>query len=297
MKRMIIASLIVLSFTACAVEAKPYYMPEQSEESAEIKNQDESKQSVQTYEETIYETGTSPENTTVPPISTVVPADIITIKEDDTIEIEVIGNNQIRCFFCNKALSACELCEDLNCPEPFDWCVMPEPYCFMCMAQCRIQCSCGEMNAENIANIYVRHSGMQFVTEEYKIDLENGRFWAWQINWDEYRDEENNQWSFPKNRDETAENNGFDLICEFDADKISVFRAEADRFGFTSWNDNYYTDPPLMDGHRWIVDITFKNGFQRRILGNNAYPDTLQSMQSAFEALTGEKVLIWYDYG
>jgi hypothetical protein len=137
--------------------------------------------------------------------------------------------------------------------------------------------------AQNIASVYVSHHSFWFTASEHKIDLENGRYWVWNINWEDLDDGE---WPRPKNRDGTAENAGFDLVCDLSADKISAFCAEANEMGFTSWNEEYI-DPLLMDGHQWYVEITFLDGSVKRIVGSNDYPDTWDDMGEAFLNLTG----------
>jgi hypothetical protein len=126
---------------------------------------------------------------------------------------------------------------------------------------------------------------MQFVVGDFKVDIENRKFWMYtggsfiEDPWEILR------------RDPDAENEGFTFIRDLsDADVAEFFR-QSDKYGFASWEDNY-VDHTLADGHQWSVKIIFSDGSVKKIFGSNAYPDAYGDMREAFKALTGEDVLL-----
>ncbi|MDR1674633.1 MAG: sigma-70 family RNA polymerase sigma factor [Oscillospiraceae bacterium] len=135
------------------------------------------------------------------------------------------------------------------------------------------------ISAKNIANIYVCHMAMQLIYLEYLVDLENGRHWR-------FSPSDRTPYNPDAVRDKNAANGGYDLVCDLTEDKIAAFCAEADSFGFTSWNASYI-DPSIADGHSWDVTITFLDGSVKNISGSNKYPDTWEDMGGAFWRLTG----------
>ncbi len=132
-----------------------------------------------------------------------------------------------------------------------------------------------------IARIDVRHSSFGMTEIEYRIDLEDGSFWIYEIS----SDYENYE---PRNSD--AENEGFTLVSELSDEEVEDFLEQCDRYNIAKWKSQYMNDD-ICDGHQWGMIILFTDGTHKEISGSNAYPGTWDEMREAFEDLTGEDIL------
>lgn len=132
----------------------------------------------------------------------------------------------------------------------------------------------GTGNAERnyqkeISQIQVYHSGFGVRTVEYWINLENGRLFE----------------VFSGECEPL-------FIKDLGNDEIQVFLRESARFGLTQWEERY-VDPGICDGHQWGITIYFADGEKMESRGSNAYPETWDDMNAAFNELTGENVLLY----
>jgi len=82
-----------------------------------------------------------------------------------------------------------------------------------------------------------------------------------------------------------------EVVRDLDDDKIEVFFAEAERWGFTNWSGHYAYSGIIYDGYQWNMEIVFSDGKVNQISGRDACPDTWLQMRKAFEELTGESIL------
>ena len=140
---------------------------------------------------------------------------------------------------------------------------------------------CRDNYQKEIDSIYVSNSVFGQTAPEYKIDLKNRQLW-------EYR-ADGGSGSMPRN--ESAKDEGFTFVRDLDTEKVATFIRESARAGFTRWEGSYVNEQ-VTDGHQWSIRIMFADGTEKDISGSNAYPSTWDNMYTAFEALTGENVLL-----
>ena len=149
---------------------------------------------------------------------------------------------------------------------------------------------CHAVAPRSIDAIYVVHFQghvfhESFAVREYKIDLSDGTLWYFYF--------QRESWDDPVvPRDREAENEGFEFVRYLDEDAIRAFRRRAVLYGFTRWGESY--PPRISIGHTWRVEIVFSDGTTRTSTGaHNAerMPLTWGRMGTAFEALTGERIL------
>ncbi|MDR1674634.1 MAG: leucine-rich repeat domain-containing protein [Oscillospiraceae bacterium] len=143
----------------------------------------------------------------------------------------------------------------------------------------------GKTSANNIASVYISNSGGPIMESEFKIDFENKQLWIWGPS------PSDTPWE-PQRRDPTAENEGYTFGGDLSDEKIAEFRRLANKYGFTSWNDEY-VDPLTAGGHMWTMEITYIDGSVKETYGINEYPDTWENMLDAFLVLTGYDVAGW----
>lgn len=139
-----------------------------------------------------------------------------------------------------------------------------------------------EEDGMKIESIYIsRTSGMQ-TGPSYKIDLKNGKVWVYMVHPNyKYR-----------MRNESAANEGYYFVKDLESKKIDYFLEECKEYGFEEW-ENYYApeNGAPMDGLHWFIDIIYSDGTKKEIHGNEAYPETWNEMNDAFEHLTGYHLL------
>jgi hypothetical protein len=126
---------------------------------------------------------------------------------------------------------------------------------------------------------------MQFNIGEFVIDIEKKEFWKYG---GDYFFEDSNELH---RRDSEAENEGYEFGGYLSNEGIKEFFKQCDLYGFTAWEENY-DDIMIADGHRWYMMITYSDVSEQLVRGSNDYPETYADMNSAFEALTGERVLL-----
>jgi hypothetical protein len=126
---------------------------------------------------------------------------------------------------------------------------------------------------------------MQFTMSECKIDFETGEFWKY------FGDTWSEDDFQIQTRDASAENEGYTFVCALSDEMIEKFFKQSDKYGFTSWGENY-DDILIADGHRWRITLTFADGSEKTTRGSNDYPDSWNDMGKAFRELTGDDVLL-----
>lgn len=76
---------------------------------------------------------------------------------------------------------------------------------------------------------------------------------------------------------------------------VQAFNDSAKKFHFLDWKTNYQNND-IQDGHSYKIKITFTDGTEKLIQGQNAYPEEWSGMEKAFETLTGINILSTQDY-
>lgn len=76
---------------------------------------------------------------------------------------------------------------------------------------------------------------------------------------------------------------------------VQAFYDSAEKFHFLDWKTNYQ-NKDIQDGHSYKIKITFTDGTEKLIQGQNAYPEEWSGMEKAFETLTGINILSTQDY-
>ena len=136
---------------------------------------------------------------------------------------------------------------------------------------------CG-VQKPDIAKIAVLQGGFGDF-KDYKIDLESRQFWAF-IGGHNAR------------RDETAPDEGYELVKDLEQKDIDTFLREASKSGFLNWGDqSKYSGSEYVAGHNWVIFVYYVDGTMDEFGSTANYPETWDRMFDAFEALTGERVL------
>lgn len=145
---------------------------------------------------------------------------------------------------------------------------------------CFVMVSCQKANQKPIDVIYIHHYANEKEGPEYKVDLKHKEFWKYTL-------EDNEKYS---PRDAMAKDEGYTFVCSLNDDKIDTFVLESSMYGFARWKKSY-KNHFILDGHQWGVTILFSDSTKKEITGSNKYPSSWDSMNMAFESLTGEKIL------
>ena len=138
--------------------------------------------------------------------------------------------------------------------------------------------SCSDKNTQkNISRLYIYHCSESSVPfEEYEIDFFQREFTILV------------RGGFIGMTNEVTKDNP--VIKSLSEEDINEFLSHAEEKGVTNWKKEY-NNIAVEDGHQWGIVIAFTDGSKKEIKGSNAYPETWDAMNDAFEALTGENIL------
>ena len=132
-----------------------------------------------------------------------------------------------------------------------------------------------DKEVKNINVIYLSFTQLGLVTQEYKIDFVSKKVWEFDIR-------NGIQW-----RDPTAENEGYTFAGDLSDEKISSFLKDCSTYGMENWEE-FYDNKTIIDGLQWSLKVVYSDSTIMKSAGSNAYPETWNEMQGAFQRLIGK---------
>lgn len=80
-----------------------------------------------------------------------------------------------------------------------------------------------------------------------------------------------------------------------DEDMLNQFWKRLDEIDIWSWNKEYSTPQPVIDGHCWELSLRNKDGKAKHVTGHEMYPSNFQKFIDVLNQLFQIKIEIFYE--